>query len=125
MVQIAAIAVCAVLCGAVLKKTVPELGLVLALGAGVLILFSIAGVLEELKTGLLQMVELSGMDMELMIPVVKAIGIAVLTRITAEVCKDAKEGGIAAFVEISGAALALLIALPLMEQVFMGIGRLL
>lgn len=125
MIRIAAIAVSAVLCGAVLKKTSPELGIVLALGAGVLILWGIADGLGEIKEDMLRIVGLSGLEPELMVPVVKALGIAILTKITTEICRDAKEGGIAAVVEIAGASMALLIAVPLMERVFEEIGRLL
>ena len=40
--KVAVIAVTAVLCAAVLKKTVPELGLVLTLATGALIFFTVA-----------------------------------------------------------------------------------
>ena len=40
-----------------------------------------------------------------------------LTHISAEVCRDAKESGIAAFVETAGAAVALCVALPLLRAV--------
>ena len=45
------------------------------------------------------------------------MGIAIITRVTAEVCRDAKESGIAAFVETAGAAAALFVALPLVQAV--------
>ena len=45
------------------------------------------------------------------------MGIAVLTRISAEVCRDAGESGIAASVETAGAVLALWVALPLLRAV--------
>ena len=47
----------------------------------------------------------------------KTVGIAILTHISAEVCRDAKESGIAAFVETAGAAVALCVALPLLRAV--------
>ena len=45
------------------------------------------------------------------------VGIAILTRVTAEVCRDAGEGGIAAFAETAGAAMALSVAVPLLRAV--------
>ena len=41
-----------------------------------------------------------------------------MTRLASAVCKDAGEGGVAAFLETAGSALALLAALPLAEAVF-------
>ena len=49
--------------------------------------------------------------------VLKTVGIAIRTHISAEVCRDAKESGIAAFVETAGAAVALCVALPLLRAV--------
>ena len=46
------------------------------------------------------------------------MGIGVIAKLASAVCKDAGEGGVAAFLETAGAALALLAALPLVEAVF-------
>ena len=59
----------------------------------------------------------AGLSPAVLAPVVKTVGIAVLTRVSAELCRDAKEGGIAAFVETAGAAAALLVSLPLLKTV--------
>ncbi len=53
------------------------------------------------------------------------MGVAIITRVTVEVCKDAGEGGIAAFVEIAGSAVALYLALPLVRAVLSAITGLL
>ena len=47
----------------------------------------------------------------------KTVALALITRVTAEVCRSAGEGGVAAFVETAGAVLALTAALPLMGAV--------
>ena len=124
LIKVAVIAVAAILCAAVLKKTVPELELVLTLATGALIFFTVVEEAKRAGDEVLRLVEAAGLASGLMAPVVKAVFIAILTKITAEVCRDAKEGGIASFVEIAGTLLALTMAIPLMHQVFEGIGRL-
>ena len=47
----------------------------------------------------------------------KTVGISILTRISSELCRDAGDGGLAAFVEMAGAALALLVTAPLLQAV--------
>ena len=47
----------------------------------------------------------------------KTAGIAIVTRLASEFCRDAKEGGLASAVELAGTALALSVALPLMTAV--------
>ena len=117
MVKIAAIAVAAALCAVVVKKNVAELGMVLALCAGAIILSCSLGALEGVKELMDTLADTAGLSPAVLAPVVKTVGIAVLTRVSAELCRDAKDGGIAAFVETAGAAAALLVSLPLLKTV--------
>ena len=117
MVKIAAIAVAAALCSVVVKKNVAELGMVLALCAGAIILSCSLGALEGVKELMDTLADTAGLSPAGLAPVVKTVGIAVLTRVSAELCRDAKEGGIAAFVETAGAAAALFVSLPLLKTV--------
>ena len=117
IVKIAAMAVTAALCAVVVKKNVPEIGLALGLLAGALILFFSLSALEGVKDLMESLADTAGLSPAVLTPVVKTVGIAIITRIAAEVCRDAKEGGIAAFVEVAGAAGALFVCLPLMEAV--------
>lgn len=117
MIKIAAIAVAAALCAVVVKKNVAELGMVLALCAGAIILSCSLGALEGVKELMDTLADTAGLSPAVLAPVVKTVGIAVLTRVSAELCRDAKEGGIAAFVETAGAAAALLVSLPLLKTV--------
>jgi stage III sporulation protein AD len=66
-----------------------------------------------------------GLSQAVLEPVLKIAGISVLTRVSAEICRDAKESGIAAGVETAGAALALVTALPLLEAVMSTLRQLL
>lgn len=125
MIKVAAVAIIAALCAVVIKKQVPELGLVLGLLAGALILsFSITA-LKSVKELMESLANAAGLSPAVLTPVIKTVGIAIITKLTAEVCRDAKEGGIAAFVETAGAAGALFVCLPLMEAVLSTIGELL
>lgn len=121
----AAVAIVTAICAVVVKKQVPEVGLVLALCAGAIILSfaldsmsSVTGLMEALSDS-------AGLSPAVLSPVVKTVGIAIITRISAEVCRDAKEGGLAAFVETAGAALALVVCVPLMKSVLSMLERLL
>lgn len=125
IVKIAAIAVTAALCAVVVKKQVPELGLVLGLLAGALILTYSVTALKSAKELMETLADTAGLSPAVLAPVVKTVGIAIVTKLAAEICRDAKEGGIAAFVETAGAAGALLVCLPLMETVLTMITELL
>ena len=117
VVRLAAAAVAAALCAVVVKQHAREVGAVLALAAGALLLGAALGAIEEVRALADELGELIGLSPAVLAPVLKTVGIAILTRLAAELCRDAKEGGIAAFVETAGAACALCAALPLLETV--------
>jgi len=116
--KLAALAVTAALCALVLKKQVPELALVLSLAAGCILLGQAMGAVAEVRGFMDALAKTAGISREIWSPVVKTVGIAVVSRLCASVCKDAGEGGLAAFLETAGAALALLTVLPLAQAVF-------
>ncbi|BDF68073.1 SpoIIIAC/SpoIIIAD family protein [Pseudoflavonifractor phocaeensis] len=125
ILKLAALAVTAALCALVLRKRVPELAVVLVLAAGVLILSQAMEALAGVRGLMDSLARTAGLSPEIWKPVVKTVGIGIVARLAAAVCKDAGEGGVAAFLETAGAALALFTALPLVETVFDTLGALL
>ena len=123
--KIAALAVAAALCALVVRQNAREIGLVLALLAGALILGQALGAVEAIWELLEELGERAGLSPAVLDPVVKTVGIGILTKISAEVCRGANESGIAAFVETAGAALSLYVALPLIRAVLDTVSELL
>ena len=125
MAKLAAVGVTAVVLSAVLKKNTPELALLLALAAGLWMLAQAAVGLGAAAALMRELAGQAGVSEVLLEPVVKTVALSILTKLTAEVCRAAGEGGVAAFVETAGAALALLAALPLVRAVAQLMGELL
>ena len=125
MAKLAAVGVTAVVLSAVLRKNTPELALLLALAAGLWMLALTASGLGAVVELMNELAEQAGLSEVLLEPVMKTVALSILTRLTAEICRSAGEGGVAAFVETAGAALALLAALPLVRAVAQLMGELL
>ncbi len=125
ILKVAALAVTASLCAVVVGRQVKELGLVLALAAGVLILGGVFQAAGAVRDFLKELAQLAGLAPAVLSPVLKTVGIAVVARLSAELCRDAGEGGIAAFVETAGAVLALYVSLPLLQAVLDALTQLL
>ena len=123
--KVAAAALAAAVCAVVVRKQAPELGMVLAVCAGAVILLYCSGALRAAVGLMDKLVEVGGLSAQVVEPVMKTAGIAIVTRLAADFCKDAQEGGLASAVELSGTALALAAALPLMSAVLDVLGRLL
>lgn len=117
MLKVAAGAVTAVLCGALVRRGAAEFSLVLVLAALGWILLQtgkpLGGVLDVMK----QLTRLGGLDSALTEPVVKVVGLSIITRVTVELCRGAGESGVAAVVELAGTVLALGAMLPLVGAV--------
>ena len=125
MAKLTAVGVTAVVLSAVLRKNTPELALLLVLAAGVWMLVLVADGLGAVVALMEELAEQAGLSEVLLEPVVKTVALSILTRLTAEICRSAGEGGVAAFVETAGTVLALLAALPLVRAVAQLMGELL
>jgi stage III sporulation protein AD len=123
--RIAAVAMTAVLFGCVLRRNTPEIALLMLLAAGLWILASVFGALEEVVDMLSRLARLARLEGPVVEPVLKTVALSILTRVTCEVCRAAGEGGIAAFVEVAGTVLALTAVLPLCDGVVQMIAGLL
>ncbi len=98
-----------------LKRSAPELGLVLSLAVSILC----ALLALELVTGLGDILETvrqeTGLSPAVTGPVLKCVGVGIVTRIAADICRDAGQSAAASAVELCGAACALVTALPLIR----------
>ncbi len=115
--KIAAAGMVGALCAMVIRRYVPELGMVVALVTGMLVLGLTLTMFSGVTDFLDELQELSGLAPSVVAPMLKTAGIAIVTKWVSALCKDAGEGGIASIVEVAGAAAALLVALPLLRTV--------
>ncbi len=116
-VRVGAAAVIAAICAVVIRRQVPEMALALGLCAGALVVLFCTGALSSAVAFLDRLAETGSLSPAVLEPVVKTVGIAVVTHLAAAFCRDAQEGALAAAVELAGTALALAAALPLMSAV--------
>ena len=115
--QVAVIGVVTVVFSALLKRNSGELAILLTIGACVLMGVLIVRMTEPVLTFLGKLRNLAGLDTELMTPLLKTVGIGLLTQLAASVCTDAGESAIAKLIELCGGVLAIYLALPLLEAV--------
>ena len=118
MTQAAALCVIAALLGLVLRRSNPEITLLLALAAAAAVLLALAEPLTELLRFLERLAEQSGVSRTLLLtPLYKTVGIALVVKVGGGLCRDAGESALAAALEFAGTVCALLTALPLLRAV--------
>ena len=113
--RLAAVALVGAICCVMIKEQRREIGLALSLAVGMLMLAVSLGGMETALEQVRSLGELTGLAPSALLPVVKTVGIGLLTHVSAELCRDAGERSLAAIVEIGGSVAALLIALPLLS----------
>lgn len=117
LMKVAAVAVAGAVLGLVIKKSNPDmsllLGLVLSLAAVFAAVDLIASVVEFIRS----LAEAANVSPAVLSIVFKTVGVSIVTRIASDVCKDAGQSSVASGVELVGSLTALYIALPLLETV--------
>ena len=108
-----------------LGRGAPEIGLLLAILASLLIVVLGMQIMSTILDFARVLQHAAALSPALLIPVFQTLGIGLLTKLSSDVCRDAGQGAIAGAVELSGTIAAIYIALPLMQTVFEMIGRLL
>ena len=117
IVQVTALCVVGALLAVVVRRGSPECALVLGIAAAVAVLVFLAQGLEELMAFLAELGERSGIPETLFVPLYKTLGIALVVRVGAGLCRDAGEAALGSVVETAGAVCAMLTALPLLRAV--------
>ena len=95
----------------------PELGMMIALGTGILIFASALGLFEQIQQMLNLMMENNGIDREHIRLLLKSLGICLVGQIASDSCKDSGEGAIAAKIELFCKLSVLLISFPLFAEI--------
>jgi len=113
LLKIAAGAVTAALCAMMLRRNAGEFAVLIMLAAGAWVLAMSAQALVDVVSALSRLARVAQLENELVQPVIKVVGLSVITRVAGETCRATGEGGIAAFVEVAGTFLALAASVPL------------
>ena len=111
VLQIAAVCLVGAVLAAVLRQRSPEAALAVCAVVGALLLRGLADVLDMLE----DLAAAGGLPPELLAPLVKTLGIALVSRLGTEICRDAGQGAMAAVLETAGAFGAVLVSLPLVR----------
>ena len=115
VIRLSALCLTGALLAVLLKRTNPDMALLLALAVCGAVLLLLAEPLQEIRDFVTQLSDWGGLPVELFTPLVKTVGIALVSRTGSDLCRDAGEGAMASLVETAGAVTAILVSLPLFQ----------
>lgn len=104
-----------------LRRLRPEMGVVLALGAGALLLLLLVPRLTEIIGGISTIAREGGVPEGYMTQLLKVGGVSLMTDFAAQTCRDAGEEGLAMKVSLAGRVTLIALALPFMRALLMQI----
>lgn len=124
VVKSAAAAVVAAVLSLVIKKSNPELSLMLGILAALMAVYYGYQAIRPVVDMVGELSENAALSSSFYTPVLKCLGIGIVTQIGSGICKDAGQAAAATGVELCGTAAAVLCTLPLVRSILTMIGEL-
>ncbi len=112
---VAGVCLCAAVLASALDRRDRVLGMALGLLAGAAALIAALRSLRPAAQFAEELSELSGLGGEYLLPLVKAVGVGVVSQISSDVCAEAGQRTLSRVVELCGVSAALLLTLPLLR----------
>jgi len=125
IVQIVGLALVTAVLLVVVRQQRPEMGLLLSLAAGVLILLFVLDKVSSVVALLEELAAAARVDRLYLTTLLKIIGVSYLAEFGAQVCRDAGEQAVAARVELAAKVLIVVLAMPIVVAVLESVLRLL
>lgn len=125
LVKCTALAVFSALIALMIRRMNPELSFAVAALAVVVLLLSCTSLMDELVHAFLDTQQLFGSAMVQARPILKCLGIAIISKFGADLCRDASQSALAAVVETAGKLCAAAVAMPMILSLMTTIGGML
>lgn len=113
VLRVTALCLTGALLAVLLHRSGGEMALLLSLAVCGVAAMVLMEPLEELRDFWEDAAAWGEMPVELFTPLIKTVGIALLSRTGSDLCRDAGEGAIASVLETAGAVAAIAVSLPL------------
>ena len=121
----AAAAVIGSILALLLRKYTPELSLTLSVITGAVIIWISAAVAGQITDLIRRLADEGALSSIYVSPVMKCVGIGLITQLSSQVCRDAQQGSIASAVEMCGTLCALYVSVPLVSALLSTVEKLL
>lgn len=116
--QLGAAAVIGAVCIVTVRRQAGEIALLLGVALCCMLLGAVGQAVSSILTLIQMLAETARIENALLEPLVKVTAIALVTGLTAQICRDAGIGSAALTMELCGGLCALSASLPLIEAVF-------
>ncbi|MBQ4543941.1 MAG: hypothetical protein II996_00025 [Oscillospiraceae bacterium] len=117
VLKVCVIAVVGALSVTVLKRSLSEMAVAATVTTLIVIVLTSAGLIGTVIKLVYELAGRAGISSELLQPLIKCVGISIVTKLGCDVCRDGGVSSAATYIEFVGGAAAIVIAAPLMMTV--------
>lgn len=117
IVKILAVGVVTVFASMIVKQTKPEIAVLINIAGGILLVILVVDLLGQVFNNFYGIFQTTGIDNDLLLPILKIIGVGYLCEFGANICQDAGSSSIADKVLFCGKIVILLISMPIIQSV--------
>lgn len=121
IIHVVGFAVLAAIFIILIRQSRPEIGQLLSIAVGIIIVVYLLGYLKMVIDLITEMTLEAKINPLFLRTLLRVIGVAYLAEFGAQVCRDAGEGNIAAKIEFAGKIIILIMAMPILVSIMEGI----
>jgi len=125
LIKCAALAIFSAVSVLLIRRVNPELALLVSAAAAVVILLAGMTLLRELTDSMKAVERIFGSQIVQTRPILKCLAISAISKLSADLCRDASQSALAAAVETAGSLCAAAVALPMILTLMTTIGGML
>ncbi len=114
VIKVSALAVLGAIIIVSLRRTLPEMSIIVSVSLVVVLVFGAAGAIGKVISLIYELAEWANIERELVEPLVKTLGISIVARLSSDMCRDSGVAAVASYIELLGGAVAVSFAIPLM-----------
>ncbi|MBQ7977292.1 MAG: stage III sporulation protein AD [Clostridia bacterium] len=116
ILKIIGLALIVVVAVMVVKQTKPEIALLIGVAGSILIFFYIIDLLEQAFGVFSYVLDVTGLNSELFLVLLKIIGIGYLTEFSANLCADSGNSAVASKIMLAGKLVIFVLAIPIIKS---------
>ena len=125
LAKCAALAVFSAVSVLLIRRVNPELALLTSAAAAVVILLSCTALLRELTDSMKTIERIFGSSLIQVRPILKCLASSAISKLSADLCRDASQAALAAAMETAGSLCAAAVAMPMLLTLMTTIGGML
>ena len=118
ILKITAVCIIAAVFSLVIRKSNPEFALLIGVAVALLCIWGVIELLQAVSQRIHQWLDASLMEQEFFVPLIKCVGISIVSQFGIGICKDAGQSAAAVGLELCGNITAAWCLLPLIEHLF-------